>query len=223
MPHRDSWGTVAGLMTLACRPTLSATIFALVLVSAGSVSAQSQVSVGLKLGSMDRFAVPKTDDEPSQLEGRLQGISATVAVRPGRFGLGFDWSRVPSLRMSPTGFWYRDAPGQDRMNLRTISLWFAPVCGRFCLRVSGGLGEASYEMDVDHLDGDIMWRYESDEDTFALRFAISAEYGGRIRPTVTLAQYYLPSVRPWWSHPSSTEEIGVHLVALSLGASVYVF
>jgi hypothetical protein len=210
-------------VTLSRRSALSATIFGLVFVSAGSVSAQSQLGLGLQWGSVDRFAVPETDDEPSQLKGRLQGFSATVAVRPGQFGLGFEWNRVPSLQMSPTGFWYRDAPGQDRMSLQTISLWFAPVCDRFCLRVSGGVGEASYEIDVDHLNGDVMWRFESDEDTLALRFGISAEYGDRIRPTVMLAQYYLPSVRPWWSHPSSTEEIGVHLFALSVGASVYVF
>jgi hypothetical protein len=125
--------------------------------------------------------------------------------------------------MSPTGFEYRQAPGDDHMTLKTASLWFAPICRRLCVRFSGGLGQATYQIDVEHLDGDILSRYRSDEEELAFRLGMSAEYGGRIRPTVALADYYLPSVRPWWRHPSSPDEMGVHLITLSLGVAAYVF
>ena len=195
---------------------------ALFLCWPGAVSGQGRIGLGVQFGTADRFAVPDAN-EPGRLHGRIQGLHATVPLGSGRFGVGVDWSRVARLDVSPTGFEFREAPGEDRMSLSTASFWFAPICSALCVRVSGGVGHASYQIDVEHLSGDILDRYESDESTVALRFALSAEYGGRIRPTLTLADHYLPSVRPWWHHPSSATEMGVHMAVVTLGVSAYLF
>lgn len=199
----------------------AATLLALFLIWAAPASGQGRLGIGVALGTADRMSAPESD-EPGPLHGRLRGVAATWAFGA-RAGVGLEWSRVPSLDVAPTGFEYRQAPAPDRLDLGTVSLWYAPICGSLCVLLSGGVGRARLRIDMDHLSGDVMERYRTDERVTALRFAISAEYGDRIRPKVTVADHFLPAVRPWWHAPSSGTRMAVHMAAVTLGVAAYLF